>query len=371
MSYARTITLDSLAALGNMISDIDEIPIEKGLRIVRREKIREDMQDAIGYLDRVAEIVHNSYSIEELAQVLENPPRAIQKAESQEDLSWQVSHFVEYRFAGEGEGLSYLEETAKNRFDSVVTSLRLLKSMPVGRLYSSYKFAIKAVIKGNVNSLPEVQPGLETDRPDGKGIQYNTVQIMYSSEPYELLEEDILKLKEVFKAVKECEGVVRIALNRFDSQYEDRSESDKLLDVLIGLEALYSGEPQDLTYRLAMRCAKHLGKSSDDREKIYNCLKDAYNIRSDIVHGRKDTVEECSKFKKSTWRSAAEMLQELCVWLRQAILSFLMNGDLRVLSSKSKKKERFLAEIDLSIARGEESWADTAGSTEIQSKNDG
>ena len=371
MPYVRTITQDSIAALGNMISDIDEVHIENGLRIVRREKTREEMQNAIGYLDKVAEMVHNSHSIEKIAKVLEDPPRTVQEKASQEDLSWRGSHFVEYHFAGEGEGISSLQETARKLFDDVVTSLRLLKTMPIGRLYSFHKTAVKVKVEENAGSLPAVQPGLETDRPNGKTsfIRYNTVQVMYSSEPFELLKEDILELKKVFEAVKECKGAVRIALDRFDSQYEDKSEPDKLIDVLIGLEALYSGEPQDLTYRLAMRCAKHLGKSSDDSEKIYDCLKNAYGIRSEIVHGRKDTVEESSKFKNSIWTLPAEMLEDLYVWLRQAILLFLMNGDLRLLSTTSKK--RFLAKIDRLIARGEEFSADTEDSTETQSKDDG
>ncbi len=128
---------------------------------------------------------------------------------------------------------------------------------------------------------------------------------------------------------------------------------------------MYGKELQDLTYRFTMRAAKHLGKSSDDRWKIYDCLTDAYKIRSNIVHGSINNLEESKHLKKSKyWSSPTEMLQELSGWLRQALQLFLMDRELRSLLTVNNPKKHFWAKLDESIARGED-FSVAEGETEI------
>lgn len=61
----------------------------------------------------------------------------------------------------------------------------------------------------------------------------------------------------------------------------------KPVDLMIGLEALYTGDSQELAYKLATRAAYVLGDTEARRARIWAVLKAAYNVRSDIVHGKR------------------------------------------------------------------------------------
>lgn len=71
-----------------------------------------------------------------------------------------------------------------------------------------------------------------------------------------------------------------IALRRFHSAYHGDIE-DRIIDQMIAFESLYLGNPQELTYKLALRTAFLLGK----RKAVFSDMKKAYDYRSRIVHG--------------------------------------------------------------------------------------
>lgn len=61
---------------------------------------------------------------------------------------------------------------------------------------------------------------------------------------------------------------------------------DQLLDVIIAAETLYGGDGRsEKTYRLAVSAALLADASSNERAGIYKEFKDAYDLRSEIVHG--------------------------------------------------------------------------------------
>jgi len=79
-----------------------------------------------------------------------------------------------------------------------------------------------------------------------------------------------------------------IATERFYlSQERIRQPEDKLIDIMIGLEALYLRDNKELSYKLSTRAAFMLEKNPGKRKKIFALVKKAYGIRSDIVHGSK------------------------------------------------------------------------------------
>lgn len=56
----------------------------------------------------------------------------------------------------------------------------------------------------------------------------------------------------------------------------------------VSLEALFGPEsPNETTYRLAQRIALFVGDDSDERKRLFNETKRAYEWRSKIVHGRR------------------------------------------------------------------------------------
>jgi hypothetical protein len=86
-----------------------------------------------------------------------------------------------------------------------------------------------------------------------------------------------------------------VALDRLNLARRRRSPGDKAIDAGICLEALLGDDsPQELTYKLRLRAALLLGTTLDGRRKIRDDVRDLYDLRSSVVHGRvrrpKDTL---------------------------------------------------------------------------------
>jgi len=77
-----------------------------------------------------------------------------------------------------------------------------------------------------------------------------------------------------------------LALHRLSSSYDEAKIEDKLLDLWIGLEALFSqGINMELRYRISLRIAYFLGKTATARNKIFKRVRESYDCRSSVVHG--------------------------------------------------------------------------------------
>ena len=61
---------------------------------------------------------------------------------------------------------------------------------------------------------------------------------------------------------------------------------DLAIDLRIALESLFldDGNRAELSFRLALRAAWYLGAEGDERTKIFEAVRDAYNIGSKAVH---------------------------------------------------------------------------------------
>ncbi len=144
---------------------------------------------------------------------MKNAPREIQEKAYRESPFRQASHFIEYQFDGEIENWSDKEDSlriANKVFGDLITTLRLLKPAVVDRSYSYHKSRMESSDLLSVLQLVPEASNLNENSKENL-TRYDTVQVIYSIEPYELLEEDVPRLKEVFNAVKECtEGVVRV-----------------------------------------------------------------------------------------------------------------------------------------------------------------
>lgn len=90
-----------------------------------------------------------------------------------------------------------------------------------------------------------------------------------------------------------------------------------------------------MSYRLALRCAYFLGEDGEKRRKIFETLKDAYNIRSKIVHGER--VQS---------KSLSELLMNIEEYLRESIKMFLD-------CLQSRTHDKIIREIDEKIIAGE------------------
>lgn len=95
------------------------------------------------------------------------------------------------------------------------------------------------------------------------------------------------------------------ALRLLDGSARERPD-DAIVDYTIGLESLLlQGINDELTYRFALRGATILAWEDNKRKEYFKQLKDFYNVRSDIVHGRyvdNSKLEELRLFGDETLR---------------------------------------------------------------------
>lgn len=78
-----------------------------------------------------------------------------------------------------------------------------------------------------------------------------------------------------------------LALRYFSSSCDKVELSDRLIDLWIGLETLFSDQSQELGYRLALRISRYLGMDAPKREEISRNIKISYDCRGYLVHGRR------------------------------------------------------------------------------------
>lgn len=82
---------------------------------------------------------------------------------------------------------------------------------------------------------------------------------------------------------------VGLGLSRFSSSYERRELSDRLIDLVIALEALFNDDdPGSVTFKIATRCAAWLHRPGNQRLSVFRFIKDVYGQRSAAVHGRRN-----------------------------------------------------------------------------------
>lgn len=106
---------------------------------------------------------------------------------------------------------------------------------------------------------------------------------------YVLSNKEIPNFLEVWKLYQRTRQLkrkkVEIAIHRFDFSYEKQTLEDKLIEYIIGFEALLlPNVNQELGYRSALRGSTLLGEDPNGRKRTYLELKKGYDVRCDIVH---------------------------------------------------------------------------------------
>ncbi len=118
---------------------------------------------------------------------------------------------------------------------------------------------------------------------------------METSEEYVLQESDIEVLKSLFERLND-EPVRKnrsfsIGFERIEMASIRTKPVDSLIDTMIALEALVlsdAGDPRErgeMRFRLSLRIARFLSNSYEERKQISRNVKNAYDLRSAVVHG--------------------------------------------------------------------------------------
>ena len=125
----------------------------------------------------------------------------------------------------------------------------------------------------------------------------SSVVTRYERPAYRLDDETMVRFSAFFAdywdALDGRDPSVKLALSRFSSSYDRAELSDRLLDLVIALEALFSdGDSGSVTFKIATRCAGWLYPPGEHRLSLFRFVKDVYGLRSDVVHGRKRNRQE-------------------------------------------------------------------------------
>ncbi len=249
---------------------------------------------------------------------------------------YQMMPFDEYAFElylkvpkvfGEGSPVPEQEyipsQVARKQFDEACSALRLFKNGAV-----SYDY-----IRVGTTSW-ELHGGTSTVGLVGRRPSIGPRYLLSNEEAPEFL-----KFWHLFqKARRKKQKRIDVALRRFNFAYERVRPEDRLIDYLIGFEALLlkGEERQELEYRLALRGSVLLGRTSEERKKVFDELKTAYHERSNIVHG--GTIREAVKIGTDKLQFN-EFVVKLEQHLRSAIKEFLR-------SSETQSESKVIKDLD-------------------------
>ncbi len=236
--YSSTLRFMEIGSLYNFDSKEPEIILEKGLKIKKYE-----LPMPTPYNQFLWKPIQSDFVIER--------------------------EFEMDRIIGEYRGNLIDIEKTYHLFISTIKALRILKSSGV-----FWDGEISRII----NPFSTIGIDITTSYPIMKKIIKGPICKISKSE--------IKGIIKIFKSIKnEIKGRFKVAYDRLNFGIERDSPEDKLIDYMIGLEALYLPNIYDeLSFRLSMRVAKTLSKKSE-AEKIFNFVKSMYNLRSKIIHG--------------------------------------------------------------------------------------
>jgi hypothetical protein len=251
----------TLAPIDNFQLDVPEITINKNLSIVAIDALP-DEQKAAFYSNTYEETVHfmpknetdnsqDAIQFEVKGKFTQIPylkgSRSIFRRTLERSnyvLRWYFEGIIPDPFRNHYN----LFFEARYHFKSVVTSLRLMGQNPVG-LFPEENFL--------ESDLPEPTRSLfsRSSHPDDKIYPLSEPSEVA---PYVFHSQDIQTLIRLVTAVHGLElPRLGVALERLNSQYTRDLIADRVIDAVIGLEALYIDKGEgELSYRIALRCAQ-------------------------------------------------------------------------------------------------------------------
>ncbi len=148
---------------------------------------------------------------------------------------------------------------------------------------------------------------------------------LYATQPYHVHAQTLMELMDFvaryWAVISEACKPFTVALTRFSSSYERRELVDRLIDLVIALEALFSGsDPGNVTFKIAVRSACWLKPPGQERLTMFQAIKKSYNLRSNAVHAR------------GREQPTAEDIDELESTVRACLIRFL---DYHILHGKT------------------------------------
>ncbi|MCX7195164.1 MAG: HEPN domain-containing protein [Proteobacteria bacterium] len=132
---------------------------------------------------------------------------------------------------------------------------------------------------------------------------------------------------------------IKIALDYFyEAEKKFVYSNEGFISTVISMEALFNEEPTDVKYKLSHRAAFLLSLCEIDPIEAFEKLKDSYNKRSTLIHGRGSLSHDPDRYLISKYT-------------RKSIIIFLilLRSEERRKIGNKKRKESLLKEIDYAM----------------------
>jgi hypothetical protein len=119
---------------------------------------------------------------------------------------------------------------------------------------------------------------------------------------------------------------LNVAIRRFGYAHERHRTDDKIVDLLIAAEALFFNDFKEgsyigeIKYRLSLRAALFLASDTEIQRTIFRWMKAAYDVRSNVAHGRKWKSKHLPKYADGTTATHEQFVWQIQEYLRLAIV---------------------------------------------------
>lgn len=163
----------------------------------------------------------------------------------------------------------------------VITALRLLKSGDVG-------FTTLYVISPPpMSRWMAINPPTFTLPPR----QFTRARRLYTLAPNEIEQiKELIRFLSLMYTRRKFLREMGLAVRRYNYSYQREGMEDRLIDYVIVLESLLLQPELELKYRLSLRTSVLLSKGDEEKaNEIFQFIKQAYDLRSNIVHGKNIT----------------------------------------------------------------------------------
>jgi hypothetical protein len=175
-----------------------------------------------------------------------------------------------------------------------------------------------------------------------------------STRSYFLKKEQIDSFKEIYYSLNQIYEIfdenktryLTYSIRRFDYVYRDYLVEDNITDLMISLETILNNQPFEIRDKTSLRAAIILEDSDDKKIECKKFIQKCYDMRSEIVHGKKRST----KIKENeVVLTDEEVKNKLENFVRTAIIKTLK------LQIKFKTQDTILNKIDSSVLnRGED-----------------
>ncbi|MGY5144409.1 MAG: hypothetical protein ACW9XH_08005 [Candidatus Nitrosopumilus sp. bin_32a] len=164
------------------------------------------------------------------------------------------------------------DEIANQKFDKFLKAAYLFDKgdLKIGPIYKNYSPWMNNASK--ILNIQDVVLGPNTLKLTS--TSFNKLKVFYR----EFCNVDLEKKDWSF---------IQVAIDRFSSNIIRNDSIDKIVDLNVALECLFSSAGET-SLKISNRCAMMVGLDENDQELCWNFIKNTYKLRNDILHGRKE-----------------------------------------------------------------------------------